>query len=275
MTWARSRHIVKPIAVADREERAGGSFERRLWDEAFAELSAGHRKGELEPDDLERLAVAAYMLGRDGDSEEAWTSAHQAWWRRGETERAARCAFWQPSASSSGATWPRRWGGSPGAVGSWRRAVMTASSKAWLPMLTALPRLFEGDADVHSSFVEAARRCGPGCCRRRRCRREPLAQAPPQSSPEVRQRVRRPHPPSVPSVHGFDLRRPGASGSPFHTRGAVGSSGSARPSTRNARAAALGRSSHVVAVSGAKRRATSSEARNVRTSDTERPRSLT
>src|SRR6188474_2185367 len=95
MTWARSRHIVKPMAVADREERAGGSFERRLWDEAFAELSAGHRKGELEPDDLERLAVAAYMLGRDGDSEEAWTSAHQAWWRRGETERAARCAFWQ------------------------------------------------------------------------------------------------------------------------------------------------------------------------------------
>jgi hypothetical protein len=27
--------------------------------------------------------------------------------------------------------------------------------QAWLRMLTALPRLFEGDADAHSSFVEA------------------------------------------------------------------------------------------------------------------------
>src|SRR3990172_5417748 len=81
--------------VADREERARGSFERRLWGGAFADLSAAHREGELEADDLERLAVAAYMVGRDDDCEEAWTSAHHAWSHRREAERAARCAFWQ------------------------------------------------------------------------------------------------------------------------------------------------------------------------------------
>ena len=33
-------------------------------------------KCPLSPDDLERLAVAAYLAGRDADSEEAWTGAH-------------------------------------------------------------------------------------------------------------------------------------------------------------------------------------------------------
>jgi DNA-binding NarL/FixJ family response regulator len=143
------------MAVADREERARGSFERRLWGEAFAELSAVHREGELEADDLERLAVAAYMVGRDDDCEEAWTSAHHAWSRRGEAERAARCAFWQALglffrgdlAPAMG--WVARGGR---LLEESRRDCV---EQAWLRMLTALPRLFEGDADVYSSLVEA------------------------------------------------------------------------------------------------------------------------
>jgi hypothetical protein len=35
------------------------------------------------------------MVGRDDACEAAWMGAHHAWLRRGETERAARCAFWQ------------------------------------------------------------------------------------------------------------------------------------------------------------------------------------
>ena len=40
-------------------------------------------------------------------------------------------------------------------AGSWRNAAWESVEQAWLLMLTALPRLFEGDAEVLSSFVDA------------------------------------------------------------------------------------------------------------------------
>lgn len=83
------------MAVADREEQARGSFAHRMWGDAFERLWAAHCEGQLDVEDLERLAVSAYMVGRDGACEEAWIAAHHAWLRRGEAERAAGCAFWQ------------------------------------------------------------------------------------------------------------------------------------------------------------------------------------
>ena len=53
------------------------AFDRQAWAEAFAHLSAAHAERALETEDLERLAVAAYLTGRDNDSVEAWTRAHQ------------------------------------------------------------------------------------------------------------------------------------------------------------------------------------------------------
>jgi DNA-binding CsgD family transcriptional regulator len=46
------------------------------------------------PEDLERLAVAAYLAGHDEDSARAWEQAHVHWTRLGDPDRAARCAFW-------------------------------------------------------------------------------------------------------------------------------------------------------------------------------------
>ena len=144
------------MAVADGEDRARGSFEGLKWGDAYAELSAAHSERQLEVEDLERLAVAAYMVGSGGDCEEAWMGAHHAWLRRGEAERAARCAFWQALglffrgdlAPAMG--WVAR--GGRLLEGSGRDCV----EQAWLRMLTTLPRLFEGDADAaYPSFVEA------------------------------------------------------------------------------------------------------------------------
>ena len=151
--WAR--HIVERMAVADRVEQARGSFERRMWGDAFAGLSAAHREGQLGVEDLERLAVAAYMVGRDDACEEAWIAAHHGWLRRGDADRAAGCAFGHALglffrgdlAPATG--WVAR--GSSLLEGSRCDCV----EQAWLRMLTALPRLFEGDADVYASFVEA------------------------------------------------------------------------------------------------------------------------
>src|SRR5262245_59493684 len=118
-----------------------------MWGDAFAELSAAHREGQLGVEDLERLAVAAYMVGRDGDSEDAWLAAHHAWLRSGEPERAARCAFWQAlglffrGELAPAMGWVARGGrlleDRPG----------DCVEQAWLQMLNALPLLFEGDAD--------------------------------------------------------------------------------------------------------------------------------
>jgi DNA-binding NarL/FixJ family response regulator len=52
------------------------------------------RNAPLAPDDLERLATAAYLLGKATESTSLWTRAHQELLSRGDVERAARCAFW-------------------------------------------------------------------------------------------------------------------------------------------------------------------------------------
>ena len=142
--------------MADREERAHGSFERRRWGDAFAELSAARRDGRLGVEDLERLAVAAYMVGRDDDCQDAWMGAHHAWLRRGEAERAARCAFWQ----ALGLFFRGELAPAMGWVARGGRLLEDGRrdrvEQAWLLMLRALPLLFEGDAEAaYPSFVEA------------------------------------------------------------------------------------------------------------------------
>ena len=73
-------------------DRGRGSFERHQWGDAFIELSAADREAALEPDDLERLAVAAFLVGADGESDDAWLRAHHECLRLGDRVRAARCA---------------------------------------------------------------------------------------------------------------------------------------------------------------------------------------
>jgi DNA-binding CsgD family transcriptional regulator len=83
-----------PGALVEALARGRESFGRRAWADAFAELSAADRESPLEPADLERLATAAYLLGRDDDSTGLWERAHNELLSRGDAERAARCAFW-------------------------------------------------------------------------------------------------------------------------------------------------------------------------------------
>jgi len=130
--------------------------EHRMWGDVFAELSAAHREGHLGVEDLERLAVAAYMVGNDDDCQAAWTDAHHAWLRRGEPERAARCAFWQ----ALGLFFRGDLAPAMGWVGRGGRLLEESRrdcvEQAWLRMLKALPLLFEGDAEAaYPSFIEA------------------------------------------------------------------------------------------------------------------------
>lgn len=75
------------------------AFERRAWAEAYQAFAAhgrcaGGGPEPLEPDDLERLAIAAYLVGEDERSAQAWERAHLECLRREHPEQAARCGFW-------------------------------------------------------------------------------------------------------------------------------------------------------------------------------------
>jgi hypothetical protein len=82
------------MTMADPLDQGRQYFGRQAWADAFAQLSAADRETRLAPEDLERLSTAAYLLGRDADSIDIWARAHHDLLRRGDLERAARCAFW-------------------------------------------------------------------------------------------------------------------------------------------------------------------------------------
>ena len=82
------------MTTADAVNRGRESFGRQAWGDAFAQLSAADREAPLEPEDLERLAVTAYLIGRDGDSIDVWARAYHVYLCLGDVARAARCAFW-------------------------------------------------------------------------------------------------------------------------------------------------------------------------------------
>jgi len=78
-------------AVRDRGREA---FARSAWGQAYADLSAADGDAALGSDDLERLATAAYLIGKDTESEDAWARAHHAFLEQGDPARAGLCAFW-------------------------------------------------------------------------------------------------------------------------------------------------------------------------------------
>ena len=80
--------------MADAVDRGRELFGRHEWGGAFVELSAANRAAVLALEDLERLAVAAYLVGADADSDDAWLRGHHECLRLGDVVRAARCAGW-------------------------------------------------------------------------------------------------------------------------------------------------------------------------------------
>ena len=66
----------------------------KAWSLAVDRLAAADGEGPLAPADLELLAEAAYLAGRDEQAIATWVRAHQAWLAGGQAQRAARPTFW-------------------------------------------------------------------------------------------------------------------------------------------------------------------------------------
>jgi ATP/maltotriose-dependent transcriptional regulator MalT len=80
-----------PQTHLDRGRRA---YDRRAWKDAYERLSRADRENALRAVDLERLATAAFLIGREKEFERTLERAHGAYRDAGERPGAARCAFW-------------------------------------------------------------------------------------------------------------------------------------------------------------------------------------
>lgn len=72
--------------------QACASFAKRSWGDAYAQFATADATTPLDLDDLEKLALAAYLSGHDEESMLAWTRAHHEAIRRNDQQRAARNA---------------------------------------------------------------------------------------------------------------------------------------------------------------------------------------
>jgi DNA-binding CsgD family transcriptional regulator len=75
-------------------EEGRAAFERGAWSESYRLLAVADAQTPLDPADLDRLAMAAYLIGKDVDCVQALTKAHAGFLERGEAVRAARSALW-------------------------------------------------------------------------------------------------------------------------------------------------------------------------------------
>src|SRR5262249_22155334 len=82
------------MAVIAGVERGRASYASEAWQDAFESLSTADLVAPLGPEDLELLALSAYLIGRDDEHVRVLERAHRAYLDAGAVARSARCAFW-------------------------------------------------------------------------------------------------------------------------------------------------------------------------------------
>jgi DNA-binding NarL/FixJ family response regulator len=75
-------------------DQGRAAFARDAWREAYDLLCAADAAAPLSPDDLERLATAAFLVGQDEQAGELMSRLSREAESRGDAPEAARAAFW-------------------------------------------------------------------------------------------------------------------------------------------------------------------------------------
>ena len=133
------------------------SFRLRAWADAVRLLETADRESPLDAEDLERLATAAYLIGKDAESEAVRGRAHHELLNRGDLEGAARSAFWlafgclQRGAFAPASGWLVR------AQRLLDEARIDCVVRGYLLIPLAIQRIVQGDAPAaHDVFSQAA-----------------------------------------------------------------------------------------------------------------------
>ena len=138
-------------------ERGRERFARKAWAESYRLLQAANRDVPLEPEDLERLAIAAYLVGRDDDCEVITARAHQSLLDRGDREGAARAAFWLAFALLGRGAMAPASGWLARAERLLDEGQLDSVVRGYLLIPTAIRHVVQGDAAAaHDAFSQAA-----------------------------------------------------------------------------------------------------------------------
>ena len=138
----------------DSRARGRTAYERWSWGDAYGLLSAANEHDPLPAEDLDRLAVAAYLTGRSDAAGMAWEGAYHAF-ERGQVARAVRCSFWhaltlvQRGERARGGGWLAR------AQGALDESELDCVERGYLRIPVALRSLNGGDpTSAYAEFGE-------------------------------------------------------------------------------------------------------------------------
>lgn len=146
------------MTTADALNRGRESFERQAWGDAYAELSGADNDASLELEDLERLALAAHLVGRDDDRADILKRAHHESLRIGDVPRAARCAFWLGFGLMNRGELARGGGWLARARRVLENGQQQCAEQGYLLLPVALQSIAEGDAaTAHATFDQAGK----------------------------------------------------------------------------------------------------------------------
>jgi DNA-binding CsgD family transcriptional regulator/tetratricopeptide (TPR) repeat protein len=138
-------------------ERGRALFARKVWAESYRSLQAADRDAPLDAEDLERLAIAAYLLGRDDDCEAFTARAHQTFLDRGDREGAARAAFWLGFALLARGAMAPASGWLARAARMLDEGQLDCVVRGYLLIPTAIQHVVQGDPSAaHAAFSQAA-----------------------------------------------------------------------------------------------------------------------
>jgi hypothetical protein len=95
MTHMRQRQR-KRVEATNRYDldHARQHYQQRAWAHAYQAFLLADQEAPLEAEDLELLAMAAYLVGRDDDYLRTLERAYKAHLNAGQYVRAVRGAFW-------------------------------------------------------------------------------------------------------------------------------------------------------------------------------------
>jgi DNA-binding CsgD family transcriptional regulator/tetratricopeptide (TPR) repeat protein len=146
------------MTVADVLERGRDAFARGAWSEAYEQLRTSDQDTALDPEDLQRLALAAVLIGRDTEGTEFLARAYRGFLQQGDPAKAARSAFWlgfgliERGEMARGSGW----------LAIARRTIedgqLDCVEQGYVLIPTALQSLASGDAaSAHGIFGQAAK----------------------------------------------------------------------------------------------------------------------
>jgi ATP/maltotriose-dependent transcriptional regulator MalT len=152
------------MTATDVLQQGREAIERQDWRQAYESLSAADHAAPLEAEDLERLSIASYMLGKEDECVAALERAHHEWVRLGDIPRSCRCAFWMAFTLMFCGEIAR----SSGWISRGRRLLdeqgLDCVERGYLMLPPAVQQLhmgeFEASAEAARTVVEIARRFG-------------------------------------------------------------------------------------------------------------------